>query len=189
MYNTNYGINEIARRLSRSPSTISREIKRNGRLNQPSVANQRASVKPYRYTSAMAQKNRDARFIRPKTLKKFYSFIHYGNRVLDTYTTLEDIYWNFQKEHSDLACPCLKTIYNWAHLEIIKFSCGDKPIKKYKQKPNKEPIEGRKSIHERKKDFGIEINDDKASGHFQIDTIYDEDKIGGGLTLNKTAHT
>ncbi len=189
LYNDNHSINEIARRTSRSPSTISREIKRNGRLNQPSVANQRAGIKPYRYTHRKAQENRDDRFKRPKTLKKFNSFIRYANKVLDAYTTLEDIYWNFQKKHPDLPCPCLKTIYNWAHNETIKFSWGEKPVKTSKQKSNKEPIEGRKSIHERKKDFGIEINDDKSSGHFQIDTIYDEDKMGGGLTLNETAHT
>ncbi len=189
LYNDNHGINEIARRTSRFPSTISREIKRNGRLNQPSVANQRAGVKPYRYTHGKPQMKRDDRFSRPKTLKKFSSFIRYANKVLDAYTTLEDIYWNFQKGHPDLACPCLKSIYNWLHNETIKFSWGEMPIKTSKQKSNKESIEGRKSIHERKKDFGIEINDDTSPGHFQIDTIYDEDKMGRGLTLNETAHT
>ncbi len=189
LYLSGLSIREISRRTTRSPSTISREIRRNGRLNQPSRTSQRAGINAYRYTYLKAQKTRDERFVRPKSLKKFSMFIVYANNAIDPFVTLEDIYWNFQKKFPSLPCPCLKTIYNWAHKGIIMFTWGEKPVKRHTQKSNKEPIEGRKSIHERKKDFGIEINDDKTPGHFQIDTIYDADKRGGGLTLNETAHT
>lgn len=187
LYKSGLGIREIARKTARNPSTISREIRRNGQLNQPSIASMRAGIKPYRYTYTKAQKARDARFIRPKSLRRFNSFICYANDIIDGFTSLEDIYWNFQKKFPDSYYPCLKTIYNWAHKGIIHFKWGQKPINTSKQKPNKEPIEGRKSLHQRKMDFGINYNDDKVRGHFQIDTISDEDKKGGALTFNETA--
>ncbi len=50
LHNEGYKIREIARRVSRDASTISSEIKRNGTMNQPSVAAQRTGTKPHRYT-------------------------------------------------------------------------------------------------------------------------------------------
>lgn len=126
LYLSGLSIREISRRTSRSPSTISREIRRNGRLNQPSMASQRAG----RSTHLKAQRTRDERFVRPKSLERFNKFIDYANNAIDPFVTLEDIYWNFQKKFPSLPCPCLKSIYNWAHKGIIKFSWGEKPIKK-----------------------------------------------------------
>ncbi|MGL5020666.1 MAG: helix-turn-helix domain-containing protein [Mycoplasmatales bacterium] len=44
LFNANYTITEIGRILARSKSTISMEIKRNQRIVQPSIANQRSFI-------------------------------------------------------------------------------------------------------------------------------------------------
>lgn len=184
LYDKNLSYAEIGRRISRDKSTIMREIKRNGKMNQPSLVAIRFGIKTYKYTSKKAQNLRDMRFERPKSYKKYESFIKYANKHINPQTSLEDLHLNFQKYHSDKSSPCLKSIYNFAHKGIIEFSWGEKVVKSPKQKSNKEPIEGRKSIHQRKDNFGFGIKGQSPPGHFEIDTIYDEDKMGGAITFN-----
>lgn len=184
LYDMKLSYAEIGRRISRDKSTIMREIKRNGKMNQPSLTALRKGIKPYRYTSKKAQNKRDMRFERPKSYKKYNTFIEYVNTNITPQTSLEDLYFNFLKYYSGTPCPCLKSIYNWAHKQIIKYPWGDKVVKSPRQKSNKEPIEGRKSIHQRKEDFNFDIKGIAPPRHFEIDTIYDEDKKGGALTFN-----
>ncbi len=184
LYYKGFSYAEIGRCTSRHKSTIMREIKRNGTKNLPSLSTARCGTKEFRYSSNKAQNKRDLRFQRPKSYKKYDSFIKYANNHISTHTSLEDLYFNFLKHHTNKPCPCLKSIYNWAHKHIIEFTWGAKVVKSPRQKSNKEPIEVRKSIHQRKEDFNFDIKGVAPPGHFEIDTIYDEDKKGGALTFN-----
>jgi IS30 family transposase len=101
--------------------------------------------------------------------------------------TLEEIRYKYIKEFKNFAIPCLKTLYNWSHKKIIQFSFGGIPIRKQSSSKCNEKIEGRKSISLREQLFGFKQNDYSIRGHYEIDTIYNGDKMGGLLTFNERA--
>ena len=75
-------------------------------------------------------------------------------------------------------------MYNQAQKNIIEFTWRQKVGKTPRQKFNKEPVKGPKSIHQRKLYFDFNMDDYTKDGYYEIDTIYDNDKKGDAVTFN-----
>ncbi len=97
LYDMKLSYTKITRRTSRHRSTIMREIKRDGRLNQPALTALRKNIKTYHYTSKKSQNKRNLRFQRPKFYEKYSLFIKFANKRITPQTSLEDLYWNLKK--------------------------------------------------------------------------------------------
>lgn len=189
LYKSGNSCYKIAKLISRSPSTIYREISKNGEKNLVSLSSSYTRIKKYRYSSSKAQSKRNNRFQRAKNFKKYKFFIQEVNNNIKFHTTLEDLHSQFTKDYPTYDCPTLKTMYNWAHKDIITYPWGFNPVKKAKKRSfiNSDNLEDRKSISLREKDFNFKTNNYEFRKHFEIDTIYNGDKKGGVLTFNERA--
>lgn len=189
LYKVGYSCYKISILLSRSPSTIYREVSRNGKKNLMASSHSYKKIKKYNYGYKNAQNKRDNRFNRAKNQKKYNFFITYVNEKIEFYTTLEDLHAQFIKDYPARYYPTLKTMYNWAHKGIITYKWGFKPVKKIKNRSfvNEKNLEDRKSISLREEDFNFKNNNYDFRKHFEIDTVYNGDKKGGVLTFNERA--
>lgn len=168
----NFSIRKIASLLSRSPSTISREIKRNAKPKQPSIYSK--SLYSYFYSYAHNQYINRRSFSKAKF--KFNFFLEWFLQNYKYYLSFEQLKFNFIKSYPNYPFPTLKTIYNWFHSKLVYFKTQDVFIKKYKNKfKSRSKI---KSIHSRL------VNDYTSPAHYEINTIYNGKKLGGILTLN-----
>ncbi|MGL5020607.1 MAG: IS30 family transposase [Mycoplasmatales bacterium] len=185
LYMSGMSIYAIAKAISRDYKTVQREFKIYGSRNQVSIANRILGIKKYKYSASISQKERNKKYIRPRYYNKYEHFIKYTQKNLTVYVTLEDLMWNYKKEFKTHPCPCLKTLYNWTHKKIIQLPYGAKPVKTQKKNVKTEKIEGRKPISMREELYGFKMNDYSHRGHYEIDTIYNGDKLGGLLTFNE----
>jgi IS30 family transposase len=185
LYKIGNSIYAIAKKISRDYNTVKKELNNYGKLNQPSISNRRCGVKKFNYSANKAQKLRNQKYVKPRYYKKFEHFMAYFHKNFHVKMTLEEIRYKYIKEFKNFAVPCLKTLYNWAHRKIIQLSFGCIPLKKQSVNNRSEKIEGRKSISLREQLFGFKQSDYSMRGHYEIDTIYNGDKMGGLLTFNE----
>lgn len=178
----------IGRLISRSHTTVSREIKRNGKANQPSLIAKRKGQREYNYNANRAQKLSELRAYRKLTSGRYKYFCEWFKKNVQNDLSLEAHLMNFKKQfRKTYPVPCVKSLYNWYHAGVIEYKGDVKIVKNYRKNVKGEKVDGRKSIHQRVEDFGFEMNDYSHAGHYEIDTIYNGDKKGGVLTFNHRA--
>lgn len=150
-------IRKIAQYLDRSPSTISRELRRNkGRsgVYHPVTANKLYS---------------ERRFNCGRPIKLYYESLKYINLKIDENWSPEQIYERSKIEQIE-NIPSFSTIYRWIHLGII--AEGD--MKKLRRKGRfKRPQEtrGRFNIGKTIKKRPKHVHKRKEIGHWEADTV------------------
>lgn len=187
-YKDKVSIRAIAKELRKSPSTISREIKRNGKRNLPAVSYKRQNINPFYYSAKQA-------IIKSQKRKTSYHLSHKYNYFYEELAYNSDsqksIYHNYadilkKDEFKSLNKPTLRTIYNWINDNPIKFSSL---IRKKSKKKNYEktiiPKEvPRKNIAMRNEIFNIDFNNyDHEIGHLEADLIEGANHKSHILTL------
>lgn len=169
-----FNYREIAKKVGCSHSTISREIRRNGKFNQPSLSAKRNKQRTYRYTASRAHKNAEIR-CKLKSKRKYNAFIEFMKYEADNLKSIQHNLAEFQMTRLNYPCPTLRTAYNLFYNGVYgEFNVRYKKrrLKKNDGKTIMDKDIQKKSIHQRTKDHGFEINDFKHGlGHIDIDLI------------------
>lgn len=151
-------IRAIARYLERSPSTISREIKRNKGKNGVY----------YPVTAQRLYFERKDNCGRKLSIN--YNIQKYINDKIDDNWSPEQIYFRSKLENHELNIPSFSTIYRWIHLGLIVK--GD--MKKLRRKGKfKRPQEtrGRFNIGKTIKKHPKSVYNREEIGHWEADTV------------------
>lgn len=199
-------VREIARRLGRAPSTISRELRR-GRW-RPS--NENAAYTPYRdralhgadltpsqYRAGRAQKKADTRAERSHQrtrLSTDQAITHLVSKLRDGWTP-EMIsgraHIDFPDDRSMHACP--ETIYQFIydpaqrHRGLAEYlPHGHKKRRKHKgRRVHSSHIPNRVSIHHRPE----EVNERRVFGHWEGDSVVGVKSVGDGIHTEVERHS
>ena len=182
-YYQGHSFTDIARLVKVSRTTISREIRKNGTLNQPGYERR------YKYSHKKAHANYLTRMSNSSRFKDHLAFFHHFQRNYDGIFSFEQFYMETKTQIEDgnlsFKLPTLKTVYNWYHSGKLNFSkVIEHRIKKYRYGSKtylKDP--NRKSIHDRP----FELDDYSVTGHYEIDLVISSGKKGGVLTMNHRA--
>lgn len=200
------GVREIARRLGRDPSTISRELGRGAW--RPS--NENAAYTPYRdhalhsddltpsqYRAGRAQRKADARAQRshqPTRLTSDQAVTHLVSKLRDGWTP-EMIAGrariDFPDDRSMHACP--ETIYRFIydpaqrHRNLSEYlPRGHKKRRKHKgRRVHSSHIPNRVSIHQRPE----EVNERRVFGHWEGDSVLGIKSVGDGIHTEVERHS
>ena len=149
---------EIARRLGRNRSTITREINRGSITQLKKVNGQKVYYQHY-YADAAHNRYRNAR--ETKGVHSVDTFVH-----------------TYRFQHVDAVVPSTKTLYNYIHQGLLEIKAIDLPRavrirKKFNKRPSTKKHLG-KSIEERPE----EINNRSRFGDWEIDSVLDGKTIG-----------
>lgn len=200
------GVREIARRLGRAPSTISRELGRGAW--RPS--NENAAYTPYRdhalhgsdltppqYRAGHAQRKADARAERshqPTRLTTDRAITHLLSKLRDGWTP-EMIAGrariDFPDDRSMHACP--ETIYQFIydpaqrHRNLSEYlPRGHRKRRKHKgRRVHSSHIPNRVSIHQRPE----EVNERRVFGHWEGDSVLGIKSVGDGIHTEVERHS
>ena len=151
-----FNYSQIANHFGVPVSRISREIKRNSKRV---------------YNAKTAQARSDARRHQPKKEVKFYKFIDFFNNFRDQVASPEAIRSEFKYKYPDEPIPCIKTMYNYIHANILKKKDGSKVYVKRTKPITKEKTYAR--VEKRNIAYLKEITDVVGDvGVFEVDTIF-----------------
>jgi IS30 family transposase len=168
-------LREIGRRLNRSVSTISDEIKRNSLSSG------------YRAISAQEISARRNKHSRKHNARKSIAITNYVVDKLRSGWSPEQISGRLKKENNDKTVICHETIYQLIYASENKPEELEQYLtrhhkyrsrKKYNWLPRR-GINGRVSIHERPK----YINNKKVFGHWETDVVEGKNHNGGMQTM------
>ena len=173
---------EIARRLGRNRSTITREINRGSITQLKKVNGQKVYYQHY-YADAAHNRYRDAREtsyylkldrVSNDFLTKFIEAMREKPRVHSVDTFVH----TYRLQHVDAVVPSTKTLYNYIHLGLLEIKVIDLPRavrirKKFNKRPSTKKHLG-KSIEERPE----EINNRSRFGDWEIDSVLGGKTIG-----------
>lgn len=171
---------KIAELVKVSRTTVAREIKKNGELNQPTYHRR------YSYNYKKAHQKYLERMSNSSRFKDHLAFFHHFQRNYDGIMSFEQFYLECKTAVEDgiftFKLPSLKTVYNWYHSGRLNFcKLVEYRVKKYhhgKKGYLKDP--NRKSIHTRP----FALDDYSIEGHYEIDLVISGSKKGGILTMN-----
>ena len=173
---------EIARRLGRNRSTITREINRGSITQWKKVNGQKVYYQHY-YADAAHNRYRDAREtsyylkldrVSNDFLTKFIEAMREKPRVHSVDTFVH----TYRLQHVDAVVPSTKTLYNYIHQGLLEIKVIDLPRavrirKKFNKRPSTKKHLG-KSIEERPE----EINNRSRFGDWKIDSVLGGKTIG-----------
>ena len=178
---------EIARRLGRNRSTITREINR-GSITQVKKVNGQKVYYQHYYADAAHNRYRHAReasyylkldSVSDDFLRAFTEAMREKPRVHSVDTFVH----TYRLQHVDAVVPSTKTLYNYIHQGLLEIKVIDLPRavrirKKFTKRPYTKKHLG-KSIEERPE----EINNRSRFGDWEIDSILGEKTIGEASIL------
>lgn len=173
---------EIARRLGRNRSTITREINRGSITQLKKVNGQKVYYQHY-YADAAHNRYRDAREtsyylkldrVSNDFMTKFIEAMREKPRVHSVDTFVH----TYRLQHVDAVVPSTKTLYNYIHQGLLEIKVIDLPRavrirKKFNKRPSTKKHLG-KSIEERPE----EINSRSRFGDWEIDSVLGGKTIG-----------
>ena len=185
-------IRYIAKKLNRSPSTISREIKRGTTTQLRSDLSSYTSYFP-ETGQAIYEKNRSncgAKF----KVAKAEDFLKYAeNKILHEKWSPDAVVGYCKKDPSwnNKTIVCTKTLYNYIDRGLLKVKNIDLPLK-LRLKPRKKQNRKNKRIMGKSIDFRPkEVESREVFGHWEIDTLIGKksnDKVLLTLIERKTRH-
>lgn len=166
---------EIARRLGRNRSTISREIKR-GKVKQVKlVKGEKVYYEQYFATTAQRRYTEGRKAVYylklEKTSAKFLTAFTTAMRAKPRIHSIDSFIHAYRKENSDEVVPSAKTLYRYIHQGLLEVKAIDLPKavrlrKRTKQRQSTQRRLGL-SIEERPE----VINDRSTFGHWEIDSV------------------
>lgn len=173
---------EIARRLGRNRSTITREINR-GSITQVKKVNGQKVYYQHYYADAAHNRYRHAReasyylkldSVSDDFLRAFTEAMREKPRVHSVDTFVH----TYRLQHVDAVVPSTKTLYNYIHQGLLEIKVIDLPravriCKKFTKRPSTKKHLG-KSIEERPE----EINNRSRFGDWEIDSVLGGKTIG-----------
>lgn len=173
---------EIARRLGRNRSTITREINR-GSITQVKIVNGQKVYYQHYYADAAHNRYRHAReasyylkldSVSDDFLRAFTEAMREKPRVHSVDTFVH----TYRLQHVDAVVPSTKTLYNYIHQGLLEIKVIDLPRavrirKKFTKRPSTKKHLG-KSIEERPE----EINNRSRFGDWEIDSVLGGKTIG-----------
>lgn len=173
---------EIARRLGRNRSTITREINR-GSITQVKKVNGQKVYYQHYYADAAHNRYRHAReasyylkldSVSDDFLRAFIEAMREKPRVHSVDTFVH----TYRLQHVDAVVPSTKTLYNYIHQGLLEIKVIDLPRavrirKKFTKRPSTKKHLG-KSIEERPE----EINNRSRFGDWEIDSVLGGKTIG-----------
>ena len=173
---------EIARRLGRNRSTITREINRGSITQVKKVNRQKVYYQRY-YADAAHNRYRHAReasyylkldCVSDDFLRAFTEAMREKPRVHSVDTFVH----TYKLQHGDAVVPSTKTLYNYIHQGLLEIKVIDLPRavrirKKFTKRPSTKKHLG-KSIEERPE----EINNRSRFGDWEIDSVLGGKTIG-----------
>ena len=173
---------EIARRLGRNRSTITREINR-GSITQVKKVNGQKVYYQHYYADATHNRYRHAReasyylkldSVSDDFLRAFTEAMREKPRVHSVDTFVH----TYRLQHVDAVVPSTKTLYNYIHQGLLEIKVIDLPRavrirKKFTKRPSNKKHLG-KSIEERPE----EINNRSRFGDWEIDSVLGGKTIG-----------
>ena len=173
---------EIARRLGRNRSTITREINR-GSITQVKKANRQKVYYQRYYADAAHNRYRHAReasyylkldCVSDGFLREFTEAMREKPRMYSVDTFVH----TYKLQHVDAVVPSTKTLYNYIHQGLLEIKVIDLPRavrirKKFTKRPSTKKHLG-KSIEERPE----EINNRSRFGDWEIDSVLGRKTIG-----------
>ena len=176
MYYEGKSFREIGKAIGYSHTAVSNEIKRNGRMLQPSANNlRRTKGRVYYYNGNEAHKVANMR--KAKTLRRNKSVVskklwkHVCDEAVQNKKSFEKSLIEYKTLHPEEKVPCLKTLYNF-YARIIKENTF---ILNFKiQKYRKRHIDDGSLLHNFGKSIDLrpdEINNRETFGHLEIDCI------------------
>ena len=173
---------EIARRLGRNRSTITREISR-GSITQVKTVNGQKVYYQHYYADAAQNRYRYARKasyylkldrVSDDFLREFTESMKEKPRIhsVDTFVHA------YKLQHVDVVVPSTKTLYNYIHQGLLEIKVIDLPRavrirKKFTKRPSTKKHLG-KSIEERPE----EINNRSRFGDWEIDSVLGRKTVG-----------
>lgn len=178
----NFSIREIARQLGRSPSTISREIKRgsvtqlvyhNGYQRDENVYFPEVGERVY-------QTNREKSGRNPllSRLKAFFlSLVAALKQKYRVHRVLTFIL-SYRREHPHEKVPCFKTVYRYIHQGLLPCVLLDLPraVRYRKRKPTRTLPTNHRSDHRSISNRPEEIKSRTTFGHWEIDLMIGKNK-------------
>ena len=178
---------EIARRLGRNRSTITREINR-GSITQVKKVNGQKVYYQHYYADATRNRYRHAReasyylkldCVSDDFLREFTKAMREKPRV----HSVDSFVHTYRLQHVDAVVPSTKTLYNYIHqglfeIKVIDLQRAVRIRKKFSKRPSAKKHLG-KSIEERPE----EINNRSRFGDWEIDSILGEKTIGEASIL------
>ena len=173
---------EIARRLGRNRSTITREINR-GSITQVKKANRQKVYYQRYYADAAHNRYRHARetsyylkldCVSDDFLREFTEAMREKPRM----NSVDTFVHTYKIQHVDAVVPSTKTLYNYIHQGLLEIKVIDLPRavrirKKFTKRPSNKKHLG-KSIEERPE----EINNRSRFGDWEIDSVLGRKTIG-----------
>mgnify|MGYP001770997952 CR=1 FL=1 len=165
-------IRYIAKKLNRSPSTISREIKRGTTTQLRSDLSSYTSYFP-ETGQAVYEKNRSNCGAKFKAAKA-EDFLKYAeNKILNEKWSPDAVVGYCKKDPSwnNKTIVCTKTLYNYIDRGLLKVKNIDLPLK-LRLKPRKKQNRKNKRIMGKSIDFRPkEVESREVFGHWEIDTL------------------
>ena len=173
---------EIARRLGRNRSTITREMNR-GSITQVKQVNRQKVYYQHYYADAVHNRHRQIREasyylkldrVSDDFLTKFTEAMREKPRVHSVDTFVH----TYRLQHVDAVVPSTKTLYNYIHQGLLEIKVIDLPRavrirKKFTKRPSTKKHLG-KSIEERPE----EINNRSRFGDWEIDSVLGGKTVG-----------
>lgn len=166
----------IANYLDRSPNTINLEVKRNKTI-------QNYTSNTYNATTAHKISLERLTNVLNNGRVYFEGFKEFIRENKHNKWSLEQLRMQFIAKYPNAKVPALSTLYNWRATKLLP------DLEYYRYKKQRRPIcktyycGDKRSISDRP----IEEDDYTTPGHYEIDTIFNDDLQGGLLTLNHRA--
>ena len=166
---------EIARRLGRNRSTISRELKRGTVKQVKQVSGKKVYYEQYLAETAQIRYSEGRKGIYYLKLEKvseaFLSAFTEAMKIKTRVHSVDTFVYTYKLEHPKEIVPSTKTLYNYIHQGLLDIKPIDLPKvvrlrKKTKTRPSTKKHFGT-SIEKRPAD----INDRSSFGHWEIDSV------------------
>lgn len=168
--NDGLSLNEIAKKLGRNKSTISREIKR----NQVKQLNSDLSDKLEYYgeTAQIKYENKRKNSGRKIKLVECSNAIKYiENKILKEKWSPDAAVGRFKLENKEENCVSTKTVYNYIDLGLMKVKPIDLLFKVKLKNKRKIVKKNKRILGQSIEKRAASINDREEVGHWEIDTV------------------
>ena len=173
---------EIARRLGRSRSTISREIKR-GTTKQVKQVNGKKVYFDHYFADLAQRRYVEGRqgidYLKlEKVSEHFLKAFEEAMKASPRVHSVESFVYAYKEEHPSETIPSTKTLYNYSHQGLLAIKAIDFPKAVRLRKKTKKRSSTQKHLGVSIEERPETINDRSVFGHWEIDSVLGTQKAG-----------